>query len=416
MRSKIIPPFAQSLSVMHILHIAPTPFFADRGCHIRILGEIQALQRLGHHVSLATYHLGRNIPDIPAHRSLRVPWYNKLDAGFSWHKIYLDILLLGTVLRVGRDRRPDVIHAHLHEGAAIGWAASLLLSWRRIPVVFDVQGSLTGELQAYASLGALKRLLFLFRWGEKIVCRLPDYFVCSSESVTNFLREECGVPDSMMEVLRESVEDEACQTMDSSDLRTRLGIPENSSVVIFTGSLLAAKGVGHLLRAIPMILAESPDVRFVLVGYPVEDCKLELERENLEHVVSLCGRVDYFDLFSYLALADVAVDPKSESSGEGSGKITNYMAAGLPVVCFDTPANRAVLGDDGVYARIGDDDDLARSIVSLLHNPGKAKSIGASNRQRIQTRYSRHSCASTLECIYRRIMARKQSGNVPMNG
>ena len=389
---------------MHILHIAPTPFFADRGCHIRIHGEIRALQQLGHSISLATYHLGRDIPGIPTYRGLRVPWYNKLDAGFSWHKLYLDALLLSTALRVGRSQRPDVIHAHLHEGAAIGWALSLLLSRRRIPVIFDVQGSLTGELQAYGSLGALRRLMFFFRWGERMVCQLPDFFICSSESTATFLRNECAVPSEKMEILRESVEDDICKATDCSELRRRLGIPEGSPVVIFTGSLLAAKGVDHLLRAIPLILAEKPDARFVLVGYPVDECKLEIERENLDHVVTLCGRVDYFDLFSYLGLADVAVDPKSENSGEGSGKITNYMGAGLPVACFDTLSNRAILGDDGVYARIGDHEDLARNIISLVRDPVKARALGENNRQRIRDQFSRQSCGKTLDWIYRRVL------------
>ncbi len=398
---------------MHILHVAPTPFFADRGCHIRIYGEIRALQQFGHNVSLATYHLGRDIPGIPTHRSLRVPWYNKLDAGFSWHKVYLDALLLGTALRVGRLERPDVIHAHLHEGAAIGWILSLLLSRRRIPVIFDVQGSLTGELRAYGSLGALNRLLFLFRWGERMVCRLPDFFVCSSESTAIFLRDECAVPADKMEVLRESVDDETCRTRDCLELRRRLGIPEDSPVVIFTGSLFAAKGVGHLLRAIPRILAEKPNARFVLVGYPVEECKLELEQENLDHVVSLCGRVDYFDLFSYLGLADVAVDPKSENSGEGSGKITNYMGAGLPVVCFDTQANRAILGDNGIYADMGDHEDLARNILSVLQNPAKGKNVGEANWRRIREQYSRQSGGKVLDGIYRRVLAGVGSRETP---
>lgn len=401
---------------MHILHIAPTPFFADRGCHIRILGEIQALQQLGHNISLAAYHLGRDIPGIPTHRSLRVPWYNKLDAGFSWHKFYLDALLLGTCLRVGRARRPDVIHAHLHEGAAIGWVLSLLLSRRRIPVVFDVQGSLSGELEAYGSLGSLKRLLVLFRWAERQVCRLPDFFVCSSESTATFLQQECGVLPKKTEVLRESVDNAACRGTDCSGLRRRLGIPEGSPVVIFTGSLLPAKGIGHLLRAIPLVLSEIPATRFVLVGYPVEECKLEVERDNLDHVVSLCGRVDYFDLFTYLGLADVAVDPKSESSGEGSGKITNYMGAGLPVVCFDTPANRAILGENGMYAGIGDHKDLAKNILNLLHDPAKAKATGAANRQRILNEFSWESSGKVLEDIYHRVLNGRPFGSAPEDG
>ena len=385
---------------MHILHIAPTPFFADRGCHIRIYGEITTLQRLGHQITLTTYHLGRDVPGIDIRRSLRVPWYKKLDVGFSWHKFYLDALLLCTTLRAALKRRPDIIHAHLHEGAVIGWLVSLLVSLRRIPVVFDVQGSLTGELQSYGSLGPLKRLLPLFAWAERLVCRLPDFFVCSSEANAAFVRDECNISEDKLKVLRESVDDEACRTMDPLALRRRLGIPKDSPVVIFTGSLLPAKGVGHLLRAIPRVIAGHPETRFVLVGYPVEECKLKLERERLDHVVSLCGRVDYFDLFSYLALADVAVDPKSENSSEGSGKITNYMTAGLPVVCFDTPANRAILGDGGIYARIGDHDHLAHKILALLADPDRAQDIGNSNRKRVLKNHSWQSGAEILERLY----------------
>lgn len=385
---------------MKILHIAPTPFFSDRGCHIRIHGQIAALQRLGHEVTLVTYHLGRDVPNISIRRSMRVPWYNKQDAGFSWHKFYLDILLLFAALRVCLRQRPDVIHGHLHEGAAIGWLVSLLVSLRRIPVIFDVQGSLAGELQAYGSLGPLKHLLPLFSWAEKLVCRLPDFFVCSSEANARFLREACSVPAEKIQVLRESVEEELCSPPGGMDLRRQLGIPENRAVVIFTGSLLAAKGVGYLLQAIPLVLAEKSNVHFVLVGYPVEECRFEVEKENLNHVVSLCGRVDYFELFSYLALADVAVDPKMEGAGEGSGKITNYMGAGLPVVCFDTPANRAILGPGGVFARPGDVADLARSILLLLHDPSKAQAIGERNRQRVLESYSWQSGGETLQRIY----------------
>ena len=38
--------------------VAPTSFFADYGCHVRILEEAQILQKLGHSVTIATYHNG----------------------------------------------------------------------------------------------------------------------------------------------------------------------------------------------------------------------------------------------------------------------------------------------------------------------------------------------------------------------
>ncbi len=78
--------------------IAPTPYFADRGCHVRIYEEARALTKLGHEVCIVTYHLGRDMPGVRVVRTPHIPWYGKLEAGPSWHKPYLDILLLWKAL------------------------------------------------------------------------------------------------------------------------------------------------------------------------------------------------------------------------------------------------------------------------------------------------------------------------------
>ena len=70
---------------MRILIIAPTPFFADRGCHVRILEEARALMALGRQVTICTYHNGRDINGIDARRIVKIPWYSKLSAGPSFH-------------------------------------------------------------------------------------------------------------------------------------------------------------------------------------------------------------------------------------------------------------------------------------------------------------------------------------------
>ena len=58
---------------MRVLMVAPTPFFGDRGCHIRILEEIRALRGLGVETLLATYAVGRDHPEVRTVRSPRVP-------------------------------------------------------------------------------------------------------------------------------------------------------------------------------------------------------------------------------------------------------------------------------------------------------------------------------------------------------
>ena len=160
-----------------ILMIAPTPFFADRGCHVRILGEAKALIALGHQVVLCTYFLGRDVEGIPTERTVMIPWYNKLSAGPSWHKLYIDILLLSKVLRACRNFRPDIIHAHLHEGILIGKIASLIF---RVPLVADLQGSLTDELVAHKFLPNLKPVIRFVSWMEKKINQMPAHLIVSS--------------------------------------------------------------------------------------------------------------------------------------------------------------------------------------------------------------------------------------------
>ncbi|MBP1729182.1 MAG: glycosyltransferase, YqgM-like family, partial [Deltaproteobacteria bacterium] len=86
--------------MLRILMLAPTPFFADRGCHVRILEEARILAALGQRVEIVTYHIGRDLPGIITRRIPAIPWYRKLEAGPSWHKPYLDILLFCKALSV----------------------------------------------------------------------------------------------------------------------------------------------------------------------------------------------------------------------------------------------------------------------------------------------------------------------------
>lgn len=137
-----------SLMGLRILAIAPTSFFADYGCHVRILEEIRALARRGHHTTLCTYHTGRTPADIDVVRMPRVPWASSIRIGSSMHKLYFD-LLLGVRSLVASMGPVDVVHAHLHEGEAIGLVVSKFTAfpWSlTTKAASPVKCSITGSL------------------------------------------------------------------------------------------------------------------------------------------------------------------------------------------------------------------------------------------------------------------------------
>jgi glycosyltransferase involved in cell wall biosynthesis len=205
-----------------VLMIAPTPFFADRGCHVRILGEAKALIALGYDLVLCTYGLGRDVDGIPTARAVPVPWYKKLSAGPSFHKFYIDLLLLWKVIHVCRKFRPDILHAHLHEGIVIGKIASLLFG---IPLVADLQGSLTVELIDHKFLPKARWLVRLMYWIERKINEMPSHLIVSCSQTAQKCTEIFGISAQRVSSVMDGVDPDVFSPQGKDPvLQAKLGI------------------------------------------------------------------------------------------------------------------------------------------------------------------------------------------------
>lgn len=383
-----------------ILVLAPTPFFADRGCHMHIAEQAYALQRRGLDVQIVTYRLGRDLPGLNIRRTVRVPWYRKLGPGPSWHKFYVDPLLLGTAFRVARAFQPHIIHAHLHEGCVLG---SVLRQQLGVPLLFDVQGSLTGELLAHRFPLAQPTFLRTAWYAlERWIDHLPDALVAQSTEMREELLERFHVSTERLFMAYDGVNTNVFRPGERDPyLVSRLGIPENRKVIVYLGGLDIYKGVDALLDAFPGILQKVPQAFLLLMGYPHEEHYRQRARElGVAHAVRITGKIAYEDAPRYLTLGDIAVAPK-RSQTEANGKIYNYMACGLPTVAFDTVVNRDILGDLGVYVRpMEDTQGLGEAIAELLHDDERRKALAERVRERAVREYSWDTVAGRLVEAY----------------
>jgi len=350
---------------MKVLMIAPTPFFSDRGCHIRIYEEIKTLKQLGHSITLCTYHLGEDIPGLTIKRSLTVPWYNKLDAGPSWHKPYLDMLLFFLVLKELYTNKFDLIHAHLHEGIFIGKIAAFF-RFKKIPLIFDSQGGLVSELSAQHFITEGSWLMKFFSWMEKKLYRAPDILITSS----NYLK---GYPNH---VVFDTVNQDSYK-VDQSDVQKIVEQYnlKNKLVITYSGGIKSYKGINIIFDAIPLVLKKIPNAIFLMIGYgELAEYQQVVKRLNVEKNVIFTGRVSYFDIPKYLHVSDIAIDPKPEAT-EANGKVLHYRAAGLPTIVYNR-SNVSVLADDYIYL-VNDNQELAKQIVFLAEHPEMIKASKA---------------------------------------
>ncbi len=391
---------------LKILMVAPTPFFADRGMHIRILEEARALSRLGHEVKIATYHIGKDIPEtenpgIDVRRIRRLLfWYRKLEAGPDWQKLVLDVLLIRKTYTLSREFRPDVIHAHIHEGVAIGWVASLLLRFHgeRPKLVADFQGSLTREMasHAYLSGGFLRNI---FQSLETWLNDLGDVAVSSSwasaEEIATLRKR--GSVETVLDGARYLP---ALSPEVRMNIRDGYHIPRDATIAVYTGAFIPNKGVETLVGAIPKALRNDTHLHFVLAGFPRDllDPLLLKYEVSTDHV-TVISPLPYFTIGDILGMSDIAIDPKHDDTGQASGKMLQYLGAGLPIACFDTPNNRNYLGDGGVYATESTSDSLADAIITLAGKRTSWDDIGRANRLRAQ-RFTWDKTGEKLEKIY----------------
>lgn len=385
---------------LRILMVAPTPYFADRGCHVRIYEEARSLRSLGHDVRIVTYHIGRDMPGIPVIRIPALPWYAKLEAGPSWHKLYLDLLLMCKAVPLVFNFRPHIIHAHLHEGAFIGYFLKKLSG---TPLILDYQGSLTGECLDHGFFSASSLMARIFRRLERMINNFADRIVTSSSAGVSELITNWGIPPERVIPVIDGVDTDIFRPFPQHEGRQQLGIPADIPVVAYLGVLSRYQGSDSLLDCIALLKAEQIKAHFLIMGFPCEQYRSAATARGISDMITFTGKIEYTAAPLLLSAADIAVSPKL-SLTEANGKLFNYMACGLPTVVFDTPVNREVLGDTGIYARYGDAPDMAAKIVELLqdHEAGRSSSIRI--RDKAVREHSWKARGSSLIEVYRAVM------------
>jgi glycosyltransferase involved in cell wall biosynthesis len=403
---------APEIAGLRVLAIAPTPFFGDYGCHVRIVEEVTALARRGVETSIATYPFGRDLPGLRIRRAPRLLGKRNIDPGSSFRKFPMDVALAALATRIALQEHPALVHGHLHEGALIGTA---IARPRGIPLVFDFQGSLTSEMLDHGFLVRGGLSYPTFRALEGWIVKRADAIVTSTHRGADMLIREFDCAASAITVVADAVDVHRFRPLWATvgedghlerapHLRRQLGIPDGRPVVVYLGLLAEYQGITHLLRAAQLLVQRGVDAHFLIMGFPGEARYRQMaESLGLAEHATFTGAITYDDTPTYLSLGDVAVSPKL-SQTEGNGKLLNYIAMGLPTVAFDTPVNREILGDLGVYAPYGDWTALASELEGVLRDPRAAEERGRALRASAVADHNWADSVESLVDVYRRLL------------
>jgi Glycosyl transferases group 1/Glycosyltransferase Family 4 len=183
---------------------------------------------------------------------------------------------------------------------------------------------------------------------------------------------------------------------DREGTRDRLGIAAGEACVAAIGNITRNRGQDVLIRALPGMLAERPEVRCLIVGDPhprAQDLAFRdrldaLARElGVEHAVTIAGHQER--VADVYAAADVVANPRL--SGEAFGRVPcEALVAGRPVVAMREGAVPEVLRDRETALLVppGDPEALGEAALRLLGDPELAARLVAEGRRDVLRRFS----------------------------
>jgi len=192
------------------------------------------------------------------------------------------------------------------------------------------------------------------------------------------------------------------------NLRRDLSEEKDIRRIGFFKGFRAVYGPTHLIRAIPLVQGEWPNVRFDFVGDgpQLEECQSLAEVLNVNQSIRWIPRQDHARMPALLAQWEVSVMPSVfEAFGVAA---LESSAMGVPVVASDAGGLRDTvqLGKTGLLVPPDSPRALADGIVELLKNDKRRAEMGQAGRSFVAENFAWSDVARRWECLYEQALDR----------
>jgi glycosyltransferase involved in cell wall biosynthesis len=376
-----------------------------------MIGMAREQRRRGHDVAVV----------IPSDKGSIAPALSA--EGIPYHLAPCDVLRAGghfgrarvilTLVRLMRRLRPDVVHSHIINSVV----TARIAAW-----IADV------PIRLGANAGPLTLESELLRPAE-VGTAAFDTRTIASCSYTLELFERYGIPRAQCDLVYYGPDETRFDPAkaDGGRVRRELGIDDGTPLVgivayfyapsqsfgVF-GPDLVGRGVkGHevLLDAVPRILAQVPNAKFVLAGrgWGAEGTAyLQSLKERARHLgdaVLFPG--ERSDVPDTLAAFDVSVHP---SLNDNLGGTIESLLMARPMVVSDIRgyADSVLHEETGLVVPVGDSAALADAVVRLLRDRALARRLGENGRARMLESFTLQRSVAKLETMFARETARAE--------
>jgi len=234
--------------------------------------------------------------------------------------------------------------------------------------------------------------------------RGSDHIIADTDGERDFLLE-LGLDPRRVTTAGIGLRPEEYPLRETRACRQRLGLPEESFVILFLGRQVEYKGLATALEAFIRVHGRHPQAHFLVVG-PETDFsrKLFARFEGRLPGVTNLGFVSDDVRLDALNACDCMVLP---SEGEAFGIVfLEAWIMGKPVIGPRTVAVSTVIrdGQDGWLVPTDDSDAIAAALKRWINSPALVRQMGQSGRDRVLERYTSDRIADVIEGVYLRTL------------
>lgn len=293
----------------------------------------------------------------------------------------------------------DIIHTQLFFADILGRLVGVLCYK---PVISTIQSS---AYEQYVKFLYSKKRLLIDRLTTKL---FNDKIIAVSEFVKSSIKKKFTLKDEKIDVIYNSVEDEANQLSFSLVNNYRNKFKNHSDLILLltVGKLNPGKGHRYLIRALAEL--KNKKIRLLLAGTGNLKSELEYYAEHLgiSDRVLFLGEVK--NIKELIAICDIFVFP---TLSEGMPlSLLEAMVQKKPIIASNIRPIREAIQDgiNGILVPAKDFYALAHAIEYLLKHTQKAEDLGKSAREIALEKFNAKIAAEKLGKLYESIVRKER--------
>jgi glycosyltransferase involved in cell wall biosynthesis len=296
-----------------------------------------------------------------------------------------------------KDFRPDVVVSF--SVPTSGWQALAVCRKLRIPFVFRAL-----DVSHLIRKSVFSRLILS---AEKFIYRNASAVSANNPAMADYCRNMgAGAAKTFVDLPPIDLSHFANGLSQRDQVRAKLGIPSESRVILYMGSFFYFSGLPQLVDEFAR--SAKDNTVLVLVGGGEQDQELrdQVATLGLTKKVLFTGFVGFNELPSYLAAADVAVNPMQSSLVSNAAfpnKVIQYLATGLAVATTKLKGLELTFGDVPGIRYSETPEQVMRDALEMSSS-GELNSLGRANQVLVAERFSKVEAVKAFETRLRGVV------------